>query len=337
MKVAFLTNRLDKASARYRFIQYIPYLEKEGWDAEVFKIPGGFLERAAFFKTLGAFDCVFLQRKLFGFPDWRAFRKNAKSVVYDFDDAVMFRDSKSGKPESFFRMLMFRRTVGGSDAVISGNRYLYEYASRHNKRVFTIPTAIDMARYGEKNYAPDSGVVTLGWIGSKVTLFYLEGIKDALDEVFERHPFARLKIVADKFFDCAKMPVIKKKWNYDEEIADLHSFDIGLMPLTDDPWSRGKCGFKLLQYMAVGVPGVASKVGVNSEIIEHGVNGFLADGKREWVDCLSRLIEDVALRKSLGKKARKTVKERYSLEVNAPELKKIIQGAAGKTTETKTK
>lgn len=329
MKVAFLTNRIDKASARYRFIQYIPYFKSEGWDVRVFKIPGGFLKRAAFFKTIGTFDCVFLQRKLFGFPDWRIFRKNAKRVVYDFDDAVMFRDSKKKNPESFLRMLMFKRTVGGSDAVISGNRYLYEYAFRHNKRVFVVPTAIDMARYGEKSGIEAGGVVTLGWIGSRVTLFYLEMIKDALDEVFETHPFTRLKIVADKFFDCAKMPVVKKKWNYEEEIADLHSFDIGLMPLTDDPWSRGKCGFKLLQYMAVGVPGVASKVGVNSEIIEHGVNGFLADGRGEWVDCLSRLIEDVALRKGLGKEARKTVKERYSLEVNAPKLKKIIFDTAG--------
>ena len=318
-------------------MQYVPYLEKEGWDVRVFKIPGGFSKRAAFFKTLGAFDCVFLQRKLLGFLDWRAFRKNAKRVVYDFDDAVMFRDSKKKNPESFFRMLMFKRTIGGSDAVISGNRYLYEYASRHNKRVFVVPTAIDMARYGEKPCEKASGVVTLGWIGSRVTLFYLEMMKDALDEVFERHPSARLKIVADKFFDCAKMPVIKKKWNYEEEIADLHSFDIGLMPLTDDPWSRGKCGFKLLQYMAIGVPGVASKVGVNSEIIEHGVNGFLALNRGEWVDCLSRLIEDVALRKSLGQEARRTVKERYSLEVNAPKLKKIIFEAAEKITETKTK
>lgn len=337
MKLAFLTNRIDKPSARYRFIQYIPYLKKQGWDVEVFKVPGGFFERAEFFKTLGAFDCVFLQRKLLSFLDWRVLRKNAKRVIYDFDDAIMFRDSKSKNPESFFRMLMFKRTIGGSDAVISGNKYLYEYASRHSKRVFTIPTAIDMARYKEKNYAPDSGVVTLGWIGSGITLFYLEEMKAALDEVFERHPFTRLKIVADKFFDCAKMPVIKKKWNYEEEIADLHSFDIGLMPLIDDPWSRGKCGFKLLQYMAVGVPGVASKVGVNSEIIIHGINGFLADGKGEWVDCLSRLIEDAALRKRLGQEARKTVKERYSLEINAPKLKKIIFEAAEKIAETKTK
>ncbi|MFZ3071785.1 MAG: glycosyltransferase family 4 protein [Thermodesulfobacteriota bacterium] len=337
MKLAFLTNRIDKPSARYRFIQYIPYLEKQGLRVEVFKIPSSFLKRAAFFKTLGAFDCVFLQRKLLSFLDWRIFRKNAKSVVYDFDDAVMFRDSKSKRPESFFRMLMFKRTIHGSDAVISGNKYLYEYASRHNKRVFTIPTVIDMARYGEKNYAPDSGVVTLGWIGSGITLFYLEEMKDALDEVFERHPFTRLKIVADKFFDCAKMPVIKKKWNYEEEIADLHSFDIGLMPLIDDPWSRGKCGFKLLQYMAVGVPGVASKVGVNSEIVTHGINGFLANGTKEWVDCLSKLIEDAALRERLGQEARKTVKERYSLEVNAPKLKKIIENTAEKITETKIK
>jgi glycosyltransferase involved in cell wall biosynthesis len=177
--------------------------------------------------------------------------------------------------------------------------------------------------------ADNDGTVTLGWIGSSSTIFYLERIRGVLDRVFERHTNTRLKIVADRFLDCDLMPVVKKNWDYGDEIADLRSFDIGLMPLTDDPWARGKCGFKLLQYMAVGVPGVASPVGVNTEIIEHGRNGFLAESEKEWTECLARLIEDPALRRRMGEEARRTVIERYSQDVNAPRLWAVLEGAVG--------
>jgi glycosyltransferase involved in cell wall biosynthesis len=320
MKIAFLTTRTEKPSVRYRFLQYIPYIETRGWSVKVLVIPQGVWQRYKVFKSLVAFDMVFLQRKLFTVLDWYLLIRNAKKLVYDFDDAIMFRDSKRGNPESFLRMLKFKRTVEGSDVVIAGNEYLKGLAAPYNKNIVVIPTSIDMERYGPKEWADEDGTVTLGWIGSHSTIFYLERIKGVLDKIFEEYPNTRLKIVSDSFFDCNRMPVVKKKWNYDEETADLHSFDIGLMPLTDDPWSRGKCGFKLLQYMAAGVPAVASPVGVNGGIISHGVNGFLAGDEGAWLENVSGLIEDEGLRRRMGEKARKTVIERYSLEVNAPKI-----------------
>jgi glycosyltransferase involved in cell wall biosynthesis len=325
MKVALLTTHTENPSVRYRFLQYIPYLERRGWSVKVLVIPHGFWQRYRVFKSLANFNVVFLQRKLFTVLDWYLLRRNAKKLVYDFDDAIMFRDSKRGNTESFFRMLMFKRTVKGSDAVIAGNEYLKGLASPYNKNIVVIPTSIDMERYGPKKWADEDGTVTLGWIGSHSTIFYLERIKGVLDKIFKEYPNTRLKIVSDRFFDCNNMPVVKKKWDYDEEIADLQSFDVGLMPLTDDPWTRGKCGFKLLQYMAVGIPPVCSPVGVNSEIVNHAVNGFWATDDREWFDYLRRLILDSGLRERLGEEARKTVIERYSLGLNRPRLADLLK------------
>jgi glycosyltransferase involved in cell wall biosynthesis len=254
------------------------------------------------------------------------FRRAAGKVIFDFDDAVMFRDSKRGRPGSVLRQLKFKRTVRGSDRVVAGNAYLEGMTLSYNRNVTVIPTSIDMDRYVPKAGADNDGTVTLGWIGSASTIFYLERIRGVLDKIYARYPNTRLKIVSDMFLDLSVMPVEKKRWRCEEEIADLHSFDIGLMPLTDDHWSRGKCGFKLLQYMAVGVPPVCSPVGVNREIVTHGVNGFHATSESEWLESLGSLIRESGLRRRLGTEARRIVKERYSLGVNSGRLAAVIAG-----------
>jgi glycosyltransferase involved in cell wall biosynthesis len=325
MKIAFLTTRMEKPSARYRFLQYVPYLEGEGLTINLMTIPSTYSNRQSFFKTLSDYDVVFLQKKLFGLIDWRALRRRAKRIIFDFDDAVMYKDSKSMKAESSSRLRRFERVVKGSDMVIAGNKYLEEWASRYSDNVMVIPTSIDMNVYCDKTSAQKYDVVTLGWIGSASTLIYLEKIRDVLDVISDKYPNVRLKIIADKFLDESMMPLVKKEWRAEDEMEDLLSLDIGLMPLTDDPWSRGKCGFKLLQYMGTGLCSVASPIGVNTEIISHGINGLLASTDEEWVSCLSRLIEDVNLRAALGRDARKTVIESYSTEVNAAKLLNVLK------------
>jgi glycosyltransferase involved in cell wall biosynthesis len=212
--------------------------------------------------------------------------------------------------------------------VIAGNKYLGNLSRQENSATFIVPTSLDMGRYKEKPDTQASNTIILGWIGSSATLFYLEERKDIWDSIHERFPETRLKIVADNFFQCRRMPVINKSWNYEEEIDDLHTFDIGLMPLTDDPWSRGKCGFKLLQYMAVGVPAVCSPVGVNEEIVSEGLNGFMARSGDEWVEKISILIEERKLRKQIGSAARESVKKHYSLERCSRKLVKLLNHAA---------
>lgn len=325
MKIAFLVTRLEKPSARYRVLQYIPFLEKNRFMPEVFKIPRNHFERLKLFRKMINFDLVFLQKKLFGSFEWNLLRRSSKKIIYDFDDAVMFRDPMKKSQISLRRKKIFAKTVKGADIVIAGNKYLKKLASVESPKVFVIPTSIDMIRYKEKQSDFLSDKIILGWIGSSSTLFYLKKMKGILDDVFDKFPHTRLKIVGDDFFDCDRMPVIKKLWKYEEEIDDLHTFDIGLMPLSDDIWSQGKCGLKLLQYMAVGIPAVCSPVGVNQKIVNDGINGYLAHGEGEWIEKVSTLIRDRQLRHTMGRKGRKTVFQFYSVEVNSKKLIKLLR------------
>ena len=148
----------------------------------------------------------------------------------------------------------------------------------------------------------------------------LKKLIPVLTEIGKRFPFAQLKIVCNDFLDVPNMKVIKKEWSEEDEVADLQSFDIGLGPLTDDVWTRGKCGLKLVQYLAVGVPAVCSPVGANKEIVTNEEVGFWADGQREWVEKLSMLIENPGLRTQMGKKGVERIEKKYSLQAMAPKI-----------------
>ena len=324
MNIIFLVNSQNGASTRYRVDQYLPYFREKNWDYQRFVVPGNLKERISLFRSLKKFDIVFLQKRLLGWFSNYLLRKNSKILVFDYDDSIMFRDSNKYKFYSIKRRKRFKTIIKLSDIIIAGNDYLKNQAIRYNKNVFTVPTPIDLKRYQPKIYTQNYNHIILGWIGSKSTIFYLEQIKNILDCIFLKYPNIRLKIVADSFLECNKIPVIKKKWKYEDEINDLHSFDIGLNPLTDDPWSRGKCGFKLLQYMAIGIPSVYSKVGVNKEIIKNGENGFLANDEKSWFENISNLINNLNLRKKVGKQAIETVREYYSLELWASRLLEIL-------------
>jgi len=245
-------------------------------------------------------------------------------LIYDFDDAIMYRDTWKGRQSSLKRRWAFARTARRVDWVIAGNEYLRNLALDHNARVSVIPTPVPVNQYPIKDYGHVTTTVTLGWIGSQSTLNYLDLIKEALGILADQFPSLRLKIVSDKFIHIDKIPLEKKKWQSDEEVSDLHSFDIGLMPLSDDLWSRGKCGFKILQYMAAGLPVVCSPVGVNREIIENGVQGFWAETQEQWVEKISALIMQPELRKQMGLEGRKRATGHYSLTANQPHFLKVL-------------
>jgi len=324
MKVVFLVNSVDGPSTRYRVLQYLPYFKKEDWETKVSVFPKGMREKIQLLFSLKGFDMVFLQKRLLSLFTGHLLRKHSKRLIFDFDDAIMFRDFPRGDFHSRIRENRFVRMMKNADMVIAGNDYLKKQAISYNDHIFIVPTPIDMKRYRPKIYSRETPTLTLGWIGSSSTLYYLERLRSVWDRLFIRYPNIQLKIVADRFFDSDHIPVIKKRWDSGGEMDDLHSFDIGLMPLTDDPWSRGKCGFKLLQYMAVGLPVVCSPVGVNQEIVQHGVNGFWATHEEEWLEHLGRLIQDSNLREKMGKRAVQTVEENYALELWAPRLLEIL-------------
>ncbi|MGB9628826.1 MAG: glycosyltransferase family 4 protein [Thermodesulfobacteriota bacterium] len=328
MKVLFLIQGFQVAASRYRVLQYIPYLESKGVEATVHLYPRTLKENIQFFATLPQYDIVFLQRKRFNQPRLALLRKRAKRIVYDFDDSVMYRNSKAKDPISQTRRRRFIQMIKASDFVIAGNEFLKSQVLPIHSKVEVIPTPIDQERYSLKRYPFEKERVILGWIGDHGSIHYLEKMRPIFENLGKRYPYVDLKIVCDVFFDCEQMKVIKKYWSSEEEVSDLQSFDIGLMPLVDDPWSWGKCGLKIIQYQGVGVPVVCTPVGINRDLVEDGVNGFYATTPKEWEEKLSILIEDSFLREKMGVEGRKRVLEGYTLQTCAPRLLSILERVA---------
>jgi glycosyltransferase involved in cell wall biosynthesis len=324
MKVLFLIQGFSVAASRYRVLQYIPYLESKGVEADVSLYPRTLKENFRFFNQLSRYDIVFLQRKRFNQPRLGLLRRRAKRILYDFDDSVMYRNSKAKDPISPTRRRRFVQMVKNSDFIIAGNEFLKSQVLPLNRNVEVIPTAIDQERYHLKTYPVQQERVTLGWIGDHGSIHYLEKMRPIFERIGERSPRAELKIVCDTFFDCDRIKVIKKNWSLEEEVADLQGFDIGLMPLVDDPWSWGKCGLKIIQYQGVGVPVVCTPVGINKDLVEDGVNGFYAMTPAEWEERLFSLIENSELREQMGREGRKRVLKDYTNEVCAPRLFSIL-------------
>ncbi len=328
-------------SQRYRFEQYLPYLEKNGFkftfsyllnekDDTLFYSKGNFLAKVfILFKSIlirikdcfrfSQFDILFIQREasFFGtsFFEKRAFKSGAK-VIFDFDDSIWLADTSPGnkkwewikKPEKFFKNLRYAHVV------IAGNEYLAEKAKYINPNTVIIPTSIDTSFHVSKPELRNKPKLNIGWSGSISTLKHFELLIPVLKRLKEKYGDAiGFKIMGDPDYKNEILKIDATAWSEDSEVDELNSFDIGLMPLPDDAWANGKCGLKALSYMACGLPSVLSAVGVNKEIIEQGKNGFLARNDEEWFDYLCQLIEDKNLRTSIGKAGRKTVEEKFSV------------------------
>ena len=328
MKVLFLIQGWSVAASRYRVLQYLPYLKENGMEAEIITYPRTLSENWFFFRSLPRYDIVFLQRKrLIGLRLW-LLRRRANRIVYDFDDSVMYRDSTAENPLSRTRRRRFARMLTASDAVIAGNEYLKKEAMKYNHNVEVIPSPIDIERYTPKSYESEKEGVVLGWIGDHGSIHYLERMRPIFDALAGKYDHVRLKIVCDTFFECDGMEVIKKQWSSEDEVQDLQGFDIGLMPLMDDPWSWGKCGLKIVQYQGVGVPVVCTPAGINRDLVKDGENGFWARDEREWIEKLSILIEDADLRREMGLKGREKVRRGYSLQECGKRMCQLLENLA---------
>ncbi|MFH1226460.1 MAG: glycosyltransferase family 4 protein [Planctomycetota bacterium] len=323
MKILFLVRDKNHPAPRYRVAQYLNYLNEHGVQSDVMTAPESVWSWWQTARQAKQYDIIFIQKKR-AKPFWLKQLREQSRLIYDFDDAVMFNSSRHDSPDSPVRMKHFMDTVSNVNGVIAGNDYLKSLAAPHNAKIWVVPTCIETKRYPQKE-GVDTETVTLGWIGGGKSLVFLKKLQPVLDRVHEQSGNTVLKIVCNDFFDNGRMPIIKKQWSDPEEVQDILSFDIGLAPLPDDPWSRGKCGTKLLQCMAAGIPSVASPVGVHNEIVKDGVNGFLAADDNEWVDKLSRLVKDAALRKQIGMAGRATVEAGYSINANAPKLLAIFK------------
>ncbi len=313
--------------------QFVPYFGHQGIGADVVRLSASPVNRWSQFLRARQYDIVILQRRLLQPWDVSLLRRAARHLVFDFDDAVMYRSSKWKNPKSRSRMLKFKKTVEACDLIFAGNNFLKKETERFvpSHRVHMIPTVVDLERYTPKNQAESHDRVTFGWIGSRGTLPYLKGIMPALEGLSERCGNVQLKIVCDEFLESRRIPIVKKIWEERTEVEDVKSFDVGIMPLSDDLWARGKCALKIIQCLAVGVPVVCSPVGTNRDIIRNGLNGFWARTHEEWVESLSALAEDSSLRQKMGLAGRTTVAECYSVQAVGDMITSLMQTLVGRT------
>ena len=246
-------------------------------------------------------------------------------VIFDFDDSIWLLDTspENKKFEFLKNPNKTKINIANAHVVIAGNNYLANYANQFNKNVIIIPTTIDTDLHQPKSELRSSNDIQLdkkiviGWSGSISTIKHFEMAIPAIKQIQNKYPNKiEIHVIGQGSYSHSEINVVGKKWAAETEVDDLNCFDIGIMPLPDDEWVKGKCGLKGLSYMACGVATVMSPVGVNKEIIEHGVNGLLAGTTHEWVECLSQLIENPNLRLQLGEAGRQTVVKTYSVNAN---------------------
>lgn len=318
MKSLALVEAPDHVCLRYRIRAFEPSLLAAGGSLTIQGLERGSIARLVQFRRAARFECVILQRKLL--PCWQfdELRRRSRRLIFDFDDAVLFRDSYDVRgPHCRKRAARFARTVRGVDSVIAGNRFLADCALRAGaapERVHVIPTCVATEGYRPATRGADGNGLDLIWIGSSSTVQGLERRKELWSRLALEVPGIRLRLVCDRFPDFRPMPVVEIPWSEATEAEALASGDVGISWIPDDLWSRGKCGLKVLQYQAAGLPVVANPIGVHPEMIEPGVSGFLATTADEWVDAIKALADDPETRRRMGRAARASVDSRYSVE-----------------------
>jgi glycosyltransferase involved in cell wall biosynthesis len=338
MRALFIVEHGDAPSTRLRLRDCLDHYARLGVEATVMSTRrSSMIGQAKILDQARRHDVVLLFKTL-GFSPvelWLLRRANPH-IIFDFDDAVMFREQKHRRPLGGKNFRKFLRTVKTCSAVVAGNEFLAGFARACGRRTIVLPTSIDLTRYKLKT--PRDGLgLTIGWLGLSDGLPYLRHIQPALKRLSQKFPGLKLKVISDKPLNLEGVVVENAPWRIDTEQAHLSSFDIGIMPLWDSVWTRGKCGYKILQYMGVGTAVVASDVGVNSEIIRSGENGFLARTEEDWVQSLGSLIENAEQRRTFGLRGRKLVEEKYSLESFTQGYVKLLREVAQHPAEAGTR
>lgn len=342
------------ASSRLRMHQYLAALGPMGFDCAVFPLANdrmlgkrylrsrygvfgllaAYLRRLRVLATVRRYDLVWIEKEALPWlPAWieRWFLRDVAYAV-DIDDAVFHQYDMH--PMRWVRCFMGRRldrTMALADLVVAGNSYLAARASTAGaRRVEIVPTVVDLDRYphfaGKRSGAP----VRIVWIGSPTTSCYLRIIEGALAQLARRHRF-RMRVIGAEEFQIPGVEIEFLPWSDESEVSDLQACDIGVMPLHSSPWELGKCGYKLVQYMACGLPVVASKVGANIDIVAHGETGFLADDEAEWVSMLETLLGDPVARDRMGLAGRERVEAHYCIAAQSRRLGRLLREAASTT------
>ena len=327
-------------SQRFRFEQYVSYLKHNNFELDFFPFLSehdfqliyqpskflskllvtikGFCKRFFLMFKLSKYEIIFIHREAtpLGPPifEWVISKLLKKKIIYDFDDAIWLNNTSETNKiiSSVKRHSKVGKICSWSSKVFCGNHYLKEYAKKFNQQVFYIPTTIDTENLHNQIKKHNDGEIIIGWTGTHTTARYLKEIESILIELQKKYKF-QVNLICNKDPRISGLEYIFIPWEKESEIDELIKFDIGLMPLSDNEWTKGKCGFKALQYMALQIPAIASDVGVNNKIISDGVNGFLTRNTNDWKEKLEELINNKELRTQFGIEGRKTIINSYSV------------------------
>ncbi len=354
--LALATNPETGASTRFRVLQWRPVLEAAGFQlsldtffslqgARSLYAPGRLAPKVADVVS-GAFhrwriltqahqraELLFIHREAFPLGrrvGWKALEQFPGPVIYDYDDA-MFLPQRQGR--GFLARLEDLETPNAimqrSHVVFAGNRFLADYARQYARRVVLLPTCIDTQRFTPSTTVWDGRrPLIVGWIGSHSTAKYLRSLRPVLERVARAVPFRLYVVGCPERLRWEGIEVEQREWNLASEVSDFQQCDVGIYPLWNDPWAQGKCGFKAIQFMACGVPIVAAAVGANQEIIQDGVNGYLASTEEDWVQKLQQLLSTSLLRAQFGVAGQETIEARYSLRAHASTLIAALREAS---------
>lgn len=323
-KILFISKGAEASSTRYRALQFFPLLESAGFTPVHHTVGGRLGSYLSALRRAKQADCVVVLRKTFPSLYLRLLRMSARRLVFDFDDAIFCNTDGSA---STTRMKRFAATARLVDHIIAGNEFLAAKACKFNAAVTLIPTSLDPDRYDIQASKSDRHF-DLVWIGSKATRKYLMDAIPWIALAAAHIPNLRLKFIADFDLPDFGIPTLPVKWQKETEAAEIASAHLGIAPMRDDDWSRGKCALKVLQYMAAGLPVVSSKTGANTEVIGDGQCGCLASSPQEWVDCLASLAANPELRHRLGKAGQKRVRSSYSLVAAFTQLRATLEKLA---------
>ncbi len=308
MKALFITKPRNDPTTRYRIAPLEARLQDLGFETELVSETDGLWQKRRLLAQIAQTDLVIIQRKLFSGLMLRMIRQRCEKIVFDFDDAIFCKSS--GEP-SVRRMKRFNTTLATSTLVLAGNGYLAEHCVDANCEV--IPTPVDPQRY-PAGIAKDQGC-SLVWVGSQSTRKYLDASRPVLESLGTRMPRLVLKVIADFDYELSSMKVENIPWSEAAEVQHICSAQIGIAPMTDNPWTKGKCALKVIQYMAAGLPVVSSAVGANRDVVVHGETGFLAQSAEEWIHAIATLSDSAARRQEMGARGLARMKKYYATDV----------------------
>lgn len=320
-RILFVSKGEKTSSTRYRALQFFPCFRTHGYQPSHVTASGGLRAVIDTLWQASRADVVVVLRKTFPLPLLWLLRRVSRRLIFDLDDAIFCNPDGSF---STTRMKRFAAMAKASDYIFAGNQFLAGKSAQFNAAVSVIPTGLEVEKYAVVADKPE-GHIDLVWIGSRSTRKYLVDALPALELAAQRVPQLRLKIIADFDLPQAAIPTLAVPWEAATEATELASTHIGIAPMRDDDWSRGKCALKVLQYMAAGLPVVSSNAGVNAEAVTPGETGYLASTPEEWAQAIQVLASNENLRLALGNSGRKRVKQDYDLAAVFSRIKTVLE------------